>query len=198
MSTPTKKKETLRTELRNRRRELFKSADPKTFKALADNFFRALPSLFNPSTVAGYYPLGSEINPLPLLEALEQVGTQVALPVVVKENAPLEFRFFKKGDKLKEGLEGAMEPLKTAKTTNPDIVLVPLLGFDETGNRIGQGKGYYDRTLGALRKERAVLAIGLAFEGQREKALPFEAHDQDLDAVITEARCWVFRSGKAA
>ncbi len=195
---PDKKKETLRTELRNRRRQLYQSADLKTFEALADNFFQALPSLFNPSTVAGYYPLGSEINPLPLLEALEQGGTQLALPVVVKENAPLEFRIYKTGDKLKKGLEGALEPLKTAQPANPDIVLVPLLGFDETGNRIGQGKGYYDRTLGALRNERAVLAIGLAFEGQREQTLPFEAHDQDLDAVISEARCWVFRSGKAA
>ncbi len=195
---PDKKKETLRTELRNRRRQLYQSADLKTFEALADNFFQALPSLFNPSTVAGYYPLGSEINPLPLLEALEQGGTQLALPVVVKENAPLEFRIYKTGDKLKKGLEGALEPLKTAQPANPDIVLVPLLGFDETGNRIGQGKGYYDRTLGALRNERAVLAIGLAFEGQREQTLPLEAHDQDLDAVISEARCWVFRSGKAA
>ena len=195
---PDKKKETLRTELRNRRRQLYQSADLKTFEALADNFFQALPSLFNPSTVAGYYPLGSEINPLPLLEALERGGTQLALPVVVKENVPLEFRVYKKGDKLKKGLEGALEPLKTAQPANPDIVLVPLLGFDETGNRIGQGKGYYDRTLGALRNERAVLAIGLAFEGQREQTLPLEAHDQDLDAVISEARCWVFRSGKAA
>jgi len=49
-----------------------------------------------------------------------------------------------------------------------------------------------------LRKQRGILAVGLAFEGQREKALPFEKHDQDLDAVITEAGCWLFRAGRAA
>ena len=142
--------------------------------------------------------MGSEINPLPLMEALANAGATIALPVVVKENAPLQFRLYNQGDPLKKGLVGALEPLKTAGIVIPDIVLVPLLGFDNSGNRIGQGEGYYDRTLQALRANHVVYAIGLAYEGQQSEAIPVDQHDEPLDAVITEARSRVFQPGKAA
>lgn len=198
LKKPNLKKEKLRKELRDRRRELSGAADQTVPAALSTNFLQALPNIFRNTVVAGYYPMGSEINPLALLETLEKSGVEIALPVVVEQNTPLEFRAYKFGDKLKKGQIGAKEPLKKAKAVVPDIVLVPLLGFDEAGNRIGQGLGYYDRTLCALRKKKDILAVGLAFEGQKQKALPFEQHDQDLDAVVTEAGCWLFRSGKAA
>jgi 5-formyltetrahydrofolate cyclo-ligase len=67
----------------------------------------------------------------------------------------------------------------------PDILLVPLLGFDAACNRIGQGQGHYDRTLQALRAQGPVVAIGLAFEAQRVEAVPVEPHDQPLDFIVT-------------
>ncbi len=69
---------------------------------------------------------------------------------------------------------------------SPDLVLVPLLAFDPYGGRLGQGGGYYDRTLAQLRAERPVFVLGLAYAGQEVERLPAETHDQPLDAVLTE------------
>ena len=197
MASPSTK-ETLRNNLRTKRRDLAKSAAAITANALVDHFLAAWPGLDVNTVVAGYYPMGSEINPLPLMEAAAKAGATLALPVVIKENAPLQFRLYNKGDPLEIGLVGAMEPLEAAETAIPNIVLVPLLGFDQNGHRIGQGMGYYDRTLQALRAKHVVYAIGLAYEDQRCEAIPVDQHDEPLDAVITEARSRVFQPGKAA
>ena len=69
----------------------------------------------------------------------------------------------------------------------PELVVTPLLAFDGSGGRMGQGGGYYDRTLGQLRAEGRVFVVGLAFAGQEVEKLPAEDHDQPLDAVLTEA-----------
>jgi 5-formyltetrahydrofolate cyclo-ligase len=68
----------------------------------------------------------------------------------------------------------------------PDVLLIPLLAFDATGYRLGYGGGYYDRTLSALRAQKPVIAIGIAYAGQQVAAVPHEAHDQRLDGVLTE------------
>ncbi len=196
MTTKLQKKEALRKDLRKKRTQLAGQLDIAARDALAHNFFEFLPNLQR-VMVAGYIRMGSEVNCSSLLRLLEMRGIKLALPVVAKTHAPMEFRSYAFGDELQDGLLGNREPLKSADQVEPDIVLVPLLGFDEKGNRIGQGKGYYDRTLKALRKKRDILAIGLAYQGQKQKALPVEAGDQALDAVLTEAGCWVFRGGKA-
>ena len=68
----------------------------------------------------------------------------------------------------------------------PDLVIVPLLAFDRDGVRLGQGGGYYDRALKALRDTREVFVLGLAYSGQETANLPREPHDQALDAILTE------------
>lgn len=196
MATKLQTKEALRKDLRKKRTQLAGQLDVAARDALAHNFFEFLPNLQG-MIVAGYIRQGSEVNCSSLLRLLEMRGIKVALPVVAKKNAALEFCSYAFGDELRDGPLGNREPLKSADQVEPDIILVPLLGFDDKGNRIGQGKGYYDRTLKALRKKREILAVGLAYQGQEQKTLPVEAGDQALDAVLTEAGCWIFRGGGA-
>ena len=131
-------------------------------------------------------PIGSEINPLRIMDYLASNQVPLCLPVVVQENAPLEFRAYKMGDPLMtRGKFDIPEPLSNQPAVIPNVLLVPLLGFDRTGNRIGYGKGYYDYTLAALRaKNPKLLAIGLAYAEQEIHITP-NAHDQPLNIVVT-------------
>ena len=67
----------------------------------------------------------------------------------------------------------------------PTVLLIPLLGFDKEGYRLGYGGGFYDRTLRSLRAHMSVLAIGIAFSGQ-EMVLPHDEYDERLDWIVTE------------
>ena len=142
---------------------------------------------FSPgSVVAGYWPLGDEIDPRALLEALAGRGCTIVLPVVTARAQPLTFRQWEAGDALEDGLHGTVHPLADAPVRVPGIVLVPLLAFDSQGYRLGYGGGYYDRTLAALRAHAHITAIGLAFAAQRVQAVPRDHHDQPLDLILTE------------
>lgn len=138
------------------------------------------------AVVAGYWPLGGEIDPRPLMAALAGLGCRLALPVVVARAAPLEFRAWAEGEPLEAGPHGTAHPPTTAPRLRPDVVLVPLLGFDRGGWRLGYGGGYYDRTLQSLRETAPIRAIGLAFAAQEMAAVPRDGHDQPLDAIATE------------
>ena len=87
-------------------------------------------------------------------------------------------------------------PLDLAGEIAPDLIIVPLLAFDASGGRLGQGGGYYDRTLEALRaldRVPPIAAVGLAYAAQQMDNLPMDPHDQPLDGVLTEAG---YRSAK--
>ena len=137
--------------------------------------------------VAGYWPVGSELDCRPLLHQLRNAGWRCALPVVTAPALPLTFRLWRPDDGLVAGHYGIPEPPPSAAPCRPAVVLVPLVAFDRAGHRLGQGAGHYDRTLAALRASGPVLAIGLAFAVQEEPALPVEPHDQPLDWIVTEA-----------
>jgi len=158
--------------------------DPAAAHALAAHAPRL--GLAAGAVVAGYWPLGDEIDPRPLMAALAGVGCRLALPVVVARAAPLEFRAWAEGDALEAGPHGTAHPTETAPRLRPDVLLVPLLGFDRGGWRLGYGGGYYDRTLESLRENAQVRAIGLAFAAQEMAAVPRDGHDQPLDAIATE------------
>jgi 5-formyltetrahydrofolate cyclo-ligase len=70
----------------------------------------------------------------------------------------------------------------------PDVLLLPVVAFDQTGQRLGYGAGYYDRTLGGLRAQRPVAAIGIAYDEQEIAAVPTGPNDERLDAVFTDRR----------
>jgi 5-formyltetrahydrofolate cyclo-ligase len=95
----------------------------------------------------------------------------------------MRFRVHRPGEALAAGPFAAGQPSESAPAVAPDLVLVPLVGFDRAGNRLGQGGGHYDRALAALPTARAV---GLAWSIQEVPALPVETWDQPLDAIWTE------------
>ena len=139
-----------------------------------------------PAVAAVYRAAGSEIDPAALAAWLCAQGVRVALPVVVARDAPLAFREAVDGP-FSHDVLGLPVPPPHAPTLRPDLVFSPLLGFDRTGARLGQGGGYYDRTLAALRGGGTpVLAIGLAYAGQEVDRIPVEPTDQRLDGVLTE------------
>jgi 5-formyltetrahydrofolate cyclo-ligase len=145
------------------------------------------------AAVAGYSPKTGEADPLALLEEIVERGFPAGLPVTPATPRALAFRRWVPGRALVLGRFGIMEPLATAAVFHPSILLVPLLAFDRTGHRLGYGAGYYDRTLEALRAEKPILAIGIAYAGQEVDALEAEAHDQRLDWVVTEQGARAFR-----
>ena len=137
--------------------------------------------------VAGYMPIRSEIDPQPLMLRLRDQGAQLALPVIAGRGEPLVFRAWNEGEELARGDFGILQPAADAPHVLPDIVLVPLAAFDRAGHRIGYGGGYYDRTLAALRRQKTVLAIGVAFAMQEIDNIPASHHDAPLDTVMTES-----------
>jgi 5-formyltetrahydrofolate cyclo-ligase len=143
--------------------------------------------------IAGYSPIRSEIDPIPLMQRLGAQGAQLALPVVPARGQSLRFRVWSLGDRLIPGSLGILEPSPAAAEIIPDIVLVPLAAFDRAGHRIGYGAGHYDRTLAKLRASKKVIAVGLAFAVQEIAAVPASSHDVALDYVLTEANLYDFR-----
>lgn len=156
---------------------------------------RALPVAAAPGAiVSGYLPIGSEIDPLPLLQRFAQAGARLALPCVVGRGRPLAMRAWSLGAPLKPGPWGGLrEPLADAPEVAPDILVVPLVGFDRAGHRIGYGAGYYDRTLASLRDRGPALAIGIAFAAQEIPKVPAMERDARLDLVLTEREAIDFR-----
>lgn len=136
--------------------------------------------------VAGYWPMGDELDPRPLMRRLQAAGCRLALPVVTAPGQKLDFRAFAFGDVLEPGPHGTVHPAAGAAPVVPQALLVPLLAFDRQCFRLGYGGGYYDRTLESLRASAQVRTIGLAFAAQQVEAVPRDGHDQRLDAIATE------------
>lgn len=139
------------------------------------------------SLIAAYLPMGSEMDVRPLMAALVAHGHSLCLPVCLAPQAPVIFRRYARGDALAADAMGIDAPMAKAPPVQPDIVLLPLLGFDASGMRLGRGGGYYDRTLAQLREtQRDIMACGVAFAMQMVDKCPSAPHDQALDAVLTE------------
>jgi 5-formyltetrahydrofolate cyclo-ligase len=136
--------------------------------------------------VSGYLPLKSEINPVPLMRKLAAAGAALALPVVAGRGKPLLMRSYVFGQPLDTGIWGIREPKSNAPEIAPDVLLVPLAAFDRKGRRIGYGAGYYDMTINALRRQKSVVAVGIAYAAQEVPAVPTTEHDARLDLVLTE------------
>lgn len=153
----------------------------------AINFFKSI----NPSKdhiVAAYWPKNREFDTGPLLHRLLEEGISVCLPVMQKDTRVLSFVNWVDGDALVKGPHDILQPQITDETefALPDIVVVPMLAFDRKGHRLGYGGGYYDATLNALRAQKDIVAVGVAYSSQAVLFnLPSEEHDEQLDWVIT-------------
>jgi 5-formyltetrahydrofolate cyclo-ligase len=133
--------------------------------------------------VAGYWPMGDEMDIRPLLETLAERGHVLALPVTPPRGQPLLFRRWRPGEALRPGPLGTAFPL-AGEAVRPDWLLVPLLAFDRAGRRLGYGGGYYDRTLPTL---PGAVAIGCAHALQELDEVPAGPEDAPLAWVATEA-----------
>jgi 5-formyltetrahydrofolate cyclo-ligase len=138
-----------------------------------------------PGTLGVYWPFRAEFDPRPLIDWAIAEGRIVALPVVVDKKGPLEYRAWRPGEKLVDGVWNIPVPEKRDIVT-PATVLAPLVGFDDACYRLGYGGGYFDRTLAVL-SPRA-FAIGVGFEAQRLETIYPQSFDVPMDAVITEAK----------
>ena len=149
---------------------------------------RALKEISVPAghPVSVYWPMGDELDPRPLMAALDALGHVIGLPVVVRPGAPLLFRRWRPGDDLAPAGFGLREPAASQDQVIPQVLFVPLLAFDREGYRLGYGGGYYDRSLAELRTGNTVLAIGLAYVGQEIARVPRGPEDQRLDRIVTE------------
>jgi len=134
--------------------------------------------------VGAYWPIRSEVDPRPLMEALVARGQDVALSQI--RHPHLSFRLWQPGDVLIKGGFGVQEPGPDAPEVFPAALLVPLLAFDRRGGRIGYGKGHFDRAIAALADKHPILTIGLAYAVQEIDEVPAEPHDRPLDIVVTE------------
>lgn len=134
------------------------------------------------AVVAGYWPMGDEVDIRPLLDALAERGHALALPVTPPRGQPLRFRRWRPGEALAPGPFGTSFPAE-GEEVRPDWLLVPLLAFDRAGRRLGYGGGYYDRTLAGLPR---ATALGCAHAVQEVPEVPAGPEDARLARVATE------------
>ena len=169
--------------MRARRRDLAVLAPDAAERAAAWLPIETLPPF---AVVAGYHAVGAELSPWPVLRKLQAAGARLVLPVAPEPHAPLVFRAFTPDQPLIPDAAKIPSPTEDAEALTPDLVIAPLVAFDRHGYRLGQGGGYYDRTLAALRAAGRLFVIGLAYAGQEVDQVPRDAHDQPLDAILTE------------
>ena len=160
--------------------------DPRAHDALARSLFAAV-DFAQGDAVSGYWPLGDEIDPRPVLEALHERGHPIGLPVMPGTAQPLTFRAWQPGAELQDGGFATRVPPESAPVIVPRALLVPMLAFDRDGYRLGYGGGFYDRTLAQLRADQPeTLAVGVAYRAQEVERVPRDRYDQRLDMIVTE------------
>lgn len=179
----TAPKSQLRKRLRSLRAELAKASPDAAERAAAHAPLHRLPAI---ASFAGYYALGAELDPSPLIRRLAGLGAVFGMPVCEGPDRPLIFREWDERDRPVPDAMGIPAPPPHARVIQPDLVITPLLAFDRKGGRLGQGGGHYDRTLALLRAAKPIFVLGLAYTGQEVDHLDMEPHDQRLDAILTE------------
>jgi 5-formyltetrahydrofolate cyclo-ligase len=146
---------------------------------LVEQHFPALPN----ALLGFYWPFRGEIGPHSLIRRLIEQGARAALPVVVEKKQPLEFWAWRPGTALRRGVWDIPIPVER-QVVQPAALLVPLVGFDADGYRLGYGGGYYDRTLAAM--DPKPLAIGVGYELGRLETIHPQPHDIPMHAIVTE------------
>lgn len=137
-----------------------------------------------PETVVGFcWPYKGEFDARFAMRAWRERGARAALPEVVADGAPLQFRLWRPGVKMRPGVYDIPVPDGT-EVVVPDVAVVPMTGFDARGYRLGYGGGFFDRTLAAC--ERRIVAIGVGYEVLRLETIHPQSHDIAMDFIVTE------------
>jgi len=134
--------------------------------------------------IGGYYPVNSEINCLDVLEILEKKNFKISLPVT-KKNNNMDFYQWSYKDSLRVSQQGIPEPNTKIKVI-PDVLIVPLVGFDRYKFRLGYGGGFYDRYICKILKFKKILTVGFAFSFQEISKIPINKFDQKLNFILTD------------
>ena len=169
----------------------------KYFIVRKKKYFDIKPSFFNPLiklikqkyskktiNVSIYYPASFEANVLKLFEAEIISKLKILLPVL-KKNNEMHFHEWERNDVLQINKFGMLEPAMLSNHIIPDIMLVPLLAYDNLNNRLGYGGGFYDRYLNKyLKSNNNILTIGIAFSFQKYHKLPVSIEDVKLNYIL--------------
>jgi 5-formyltetrahydrofolate cyclo-ligase len=177
-------KKKLREEYRRRRDAFYSQLDIAT-KGLA---FRRPPSplakLIEQSEVVTLYSaMGSEAPTARLAEYCIEIGKTIAFPAVIGDS-PLEFLQVDNLELLETGYQNISEPSADCPAVTPDLIITPMVAFDRSMGRLGQGKGHYDRT---FEKHPDATRIGLAWSVQEAENIPMQPHDVTLEMIVTES-----------
>lgn len=135
-------------------------------------------------SIGGYFPVNFEIDDLEILRKFEIKKYEISLPVV-KKNFEMDFYKWSSKEPLTINKYGIPEP-NLKKLKYPDIILIPLLAFDERLHRLGYGGGYYDRYIEKISKKKSSVKIGLALSFQKINNVPTTKYDKKLDYIMTE------------
>ena len=136
--------------------------------------------------IAGYYPSYYEVDILNFLERASKKNFRIVLPVIKSSNA-ISFKPWIFKEPLYVNKFGMLEPKNSSKNIIPDLIMVPLVAFDNRLNRIGYGKGYYDRILKKISKiKKNVISLGISYSFQKCKKIPINNHDFRFDYIFTE------------
>ena len=136
--------------------------------------------------IAGYYPSNYEVDILNFLKNASKKKFKIVLPVIQSSNT-MSFKSWIFEEPLYVNKFGILEPKKSSKDIIPDLIMVPLVAFDNRLNRIGYGKGYYDRSLKKISKiKKNVISLGIAYSFQKCKKIPTNEYDFKLDYIFTE------------
>ncbi len=134
--------------------------------------------------IGGYFPINNEINCLDVLEILEKNNFKISLPIT-KKNNKMDFYKWSFKDSLGVNQQGIPEP-NTKKKVIPDVLIVPLVGFDRNKFRLGYGGGFYDRYISKVLKFKTILTVGFAFSFQEISKIPINKYDQKLNFILTD------------
>lgn len=149
---------------------------------ISDHLIAALNQI-PPGVLGFYWPIRGEFDPRRAVMTLLEREWRAALPVVVGKDVPLEYRAWTPDTVMERGALGIMAPREGAPVL-PDVVLAPVVGYDGMRFRLGNGGGYFDRTLAEL--DPPPLAIGIGFTLGRLDTIRPQPHDKPMDMIITE------------
>ena len=141
------------------------------------------------SSIGIYHPIKSEISPLKIIEICKNLSIEICLPTINKNTNELIFSKFDDKKCLTKNKYGIIEPTKINQIT-PDVIFVPMVGFDKNLNRLGYGKGYYDKVISKLRKIKKIFVIGLAYDNQMVRSIPIDNHDEKMDIILTDKKIY--------
>lgn len=137
--------------------------------------------------ISFYMPIRGELNCQPLIEALIAKGWQAALPKIMAKDSPLQFRQWTRDCDMQPEIWQIPVPQHTPELI-PDVLLIPLVGFDRNLHRLGNGGGFYDRSLAAIQPKP--LAIGIGIEALKLNDIDAQPHDVPMDMIVTERSCY--------